>query len=299
MRSPSPLRAESPRVGDAQGSVTRSSPLIRTDVAKGPETYSLFKPGDVFSDPRSAKLRRIEAEMANLRLDDIYNALIEPWQIDRKDINDAHGTQWDSNAKANFWISSDSGKVCFAAIPSDEHALAMGGQYHKDVGGSWKHFLASGDAPGNVGGFHGCCVDTLQPGSEWMLVVKLSDFGMALGRDAGLRAEFAALVRTDVEAVIASVGPHDECRSLFCVDQVTLPTGRVALVDPAELAVEGSGAEVADGLVAPTGLGAGYYPVVLSTDSSGKICRITAVFHGSRLPKVCERFPPALPPGKR
>jgi len=96
----------------------------------------------------------------------------------------------------DFWTSTDSGKVCFAAVASDEHCLSTGGQYHKEVGGSWCHFPDKMSAPGNAGGFHGCCVDTLQPGSEWVLVAKLADFGLALGRDAGLRTEFIALIRS-------------------------------------------------------------------------------------------------------
>lgn len=174
---------------------------------------------------------------------------------------------------------------------------ASSGQYHKDVGKDWQ--LYEGKAPGNVGGFHSCCIDTGQPGSDWTLVARLADFGCVLDRTAGVRVEFAALVRNDSASLVASLGGHDECRALFRVADVHLPTGRVIMSDPADLqdfATSTSSKEpdeaVEDGPCVPSGLGAGYYPVVLSRDSSQQICRISLVFHPLRVSKISKSFPP-------
>jgi len=304
MRSPTPppFRAESPSVGDEQGSTTRSSPLLCVDTPAGePEAYALFRPGELLSGERSAQLRRLEEDMVSLRLDDVYGALAMRWQVDRRDINDSHGNEWDVDLYPDFWVSTDTGKLCFVLVPDTGHALSEPGQYHKEVGGAWVRFADAMEAPGNCGGSHSCCIgivgDASGAASEWTLVAKLADFGQVLGRDAGLRTEFAALVRNDCEALIASVGPHDECRSLFCVDVITLPAGqvghRVVLADPAELTgVGGEGS--ADGPTAPSGMGAGYYPVFVSRDECGEVCRITACFHSERAWRVCRRFPPVV-----
>lgn len=227
--------------------------------------------------------------MADLRLDDIYGGLVMPWQVDRKDVNQPHGSEWDADLSPDFWVSTDTGKVCFAPVPEvGGGALREVGQHYKEVGGDWRLFPNTAEAPGNIGGFHACCARTSQTGTAWTLVAKLSDFGLVLGRDAGLRVEFAALVRDDCEAILASVGSHDECRSLFCVEQVVLPTGRLLLGDPAECTT-GDGF---DGPAVPSGMGAGYYPVFISRDAEQQVCRITVAFHPDRAGKVCKRFPP-------
>lgn len=293
---------ESPRlVEEEQGSTWTPGPLIREEASDGPEAYAMFQPGEVLSGANSAKLRRLEADVAALRLDDVYGALAAPWAVTRRDVNEQHGSIWPEGAAADYWVSTDTGKVCVAAVDpsSSSTAPVEGGQYHKEVGDDWRRFAAAdAHAPGNVGGFHCCCVDTAQPDSSWSLVAKLADFGLALGRDAGARVEFTALVRNDCEAILASFGSHDECRSLFLVEEVRLKSGRVLLVDPAE--VRGSNATASDvegdGPAVASGLGAGYYPVVLSRDESNLVCRITVVFHPSRLDKVCRRFPPLPSP---
>lgn len=256
---------------------------------------ALLLPPQVFAGgAQSARLRRVEEEVAELRLDDVYGGLSMPWQVDRRDINGPHGTEWPEGSPADLWVSTDSGSVCFAPA-----AAAPPGQYHKAVGEEWRCY-EPGSAPGNAGGFHCCCVDTAQPGASWSLVAKLADFGLALGRDAGLRVEFAALVRNDCDAIVASMGPHDECRSLFFVDQVELHDGRLSLVDPAEpwpepqAAAEAEDAAEDGGFCVPSGMGAGYYPVLLSRDANEQICRVTVVFHPGRVAKVCRRFPPAV-----
>mmetsp|Transcript_145909 Transcript_145909/g.254550 ORF Transcript_145909/g.254550 Transcript_145909/m.254550 type:complete len:311 (+) Transcript_145909:47-979(+) len=295
--TPPPFRAESPHVGEEQGSTTQTSRLIRAETPQGPEAHTLFRPDELFAHERSAELRRLEEDMAALRLDDIYGALSMEWQLDRKDINDAHGNDWDPGVKPDFWVSTDTGRVCFAAVPEVGHDLSEPGQYHKMVGGTWQCFHDTVAAPGNVGGVHGCSIETSQPAAQWTLVAKLADYGLVLGRDAGLRTEFAALVRNDSEAIIASVGPHDECRSLFMVDQVTLPVGRLALADPAELIGPEEANLAVDGPSAPAGMGAGYYPVFVSRDEEARICRVTVVFHPGRTSRVCRHFPPELEAG--
>eukprot|EP00929_Paragymnodinium_shiwhaense_P014721 TRINITY_DN122678_c0_g1_i1.p1 TRINITY_DN122678_c0_g1~~TRINITY_DN122678_c0_g1_i1.p1 ORF type:complete len:371 (+),score=64.53 TRINITY_DN122678_c0_g1_i1:105-1217(+) len=266
-------------------------PLVREERPAGPEAFSVFSPKEVLSGRLSARLRRLEPDVVELRLDDIYGSMAPPWQLDRQDINGPHGTSWASSLEPDFWVSTDTGKLCFA--PAQD---AQAGQYHKaDI--SWQCFTDASEAPGNAGGVHGCCIDTQLPNSQWTLVAKLADFGLALGRDAGVRVEFAALVRNDCDALIASMGVHDECRSLFMVEQIELPSGRVLIVDPAELntAAVGSTGFQADGPAVPSGLGAGYFPVIVSRDESQRCCRITVVFHPTRAAKVCRSFPPVLP----
>lgn len=302
--TPPPIASDSPRVGDAQGSMWRPAPLQRVPGPQdGAETYSFFRPEEVLSSPYSVRLRRLEAEVVDLRLDDVYEDMAMPWQVNRKDVNGPFGNEWSHDTTPDFWVSTDTGKVCFAALQSIGATSSTStpgagqeqGQFHKEVGESWHHFAhGSKEIPGDVGGFHCCCVDTGKPDAAWTLVAKLADFGQVMGRDAGMRVEFAALVRDDCEAIIASVGPHDECRSLFCVDQVALPTGRLLLADPAELGELGC-----DGPAVPSGLGAGLYPVYISRDGHSEICRVTAVFHPARADKVCTSFAPvanAAPP---
>lgn len=301
--APSPEQSplSSSRVDEAEGSQSASfSRILRADAeGDGPETYALFSPDDVFASDRSVQLRRLDPSMADIQLEDVFQALVQPWQVDRKDVNGPHGNDWDPEIEADYWVSSDTGKVCFAAVPCHAWDSLATGQYYKEADApSWAHFEGGENpAPGNDGGFHCCCVDTgrQDPGSEeWTLVAKLSDFGMVLGREAGLRVEFAALVRSDSEALIVSMGPHDECRSLFLVDKVAMPAGRVVLADPAELSSLGDGdSSPLDGPAVPSGVGAGYYPVVVSRGDSGGVCRITVVFHPERLSKVCRSFPPA------
>eukprot|EP00444_Apocalathium_aciculiferum_P011162 CAMPEP_0183475776 /NCGR_PEP_ID=MMETSP0370-20130417/165364_1 /TAXON_ID=268820 /ORGANISM="Peridinium aciculiferum, Strain PAER-2" /LENGTH=372 /DNA_ID=CAMNT_0025668593 /DNA_START=89 /DNA_END=1203 /DNA_ORIENTATION=- len=305
MRSPSPNTSDSPRIGEEQGSTWQPGPLQRVPAAaSGPETYALFRPSEVLYGPNSSSIRRLEAEMVGVRLGDVYDALALPWQIDRKDVNGPFGSDWTEGLEPDFWVSTDTGKVCFAALeatPSASSPSSSGpaahvdrpGQYHKEVGGPWQHFASSPEAPGDRGGFH-CCVVSAGPAAaprsapSWTLVAKLADFGLAMGRDAGLRVEFAALVRDDCEALVASLGPHDECRSLFCVDEgLHLPAGTLLLADPAELADLGG-----DGPAVPSGLGAGRYPVYISKDEMDTVCRITVAFHPVSAGKVSPRFPP-------
>lgn len=261
----------------------------------GPETYTLFRPEEVLSGDRSTQIRRLEADMAELCLDDVYGGLTLQWQIDRNDVNEPHGNQWNFElAVPDLWVSTDTGKVCFAPVAAKSKlAVSEAGQHHKEVGGEWCHFTDVEQAPGNLGGFHCCCVDTLQPGTDWTLVAKLADFGLVLGREAGLRVEFAALVRNNCEAIIASLGAHDECRSLFSVGQVSLPSGKIMIADPAEV-LNSEGQEDCDGLAVPSGMGAGYYPIFVSRDTDQKICRVTVVFHSDRAAKVSKHFPPVL-----
>lgn len=289
MRSPTPpppVAGDSPRVGDRQGSTWRPEIRRVSQTRAQAETYTLFRTTEIFAGERSARIRRLEAEMVNLQLGDVYDALALPWQVTRSDVNAPHGNDWEEGLVPDFWVSTDTGKICFAPLADGAGQVSQHGQYHKTVGGEWQHFPTASRAPGNVGGFHACTVDTGQPGTSWTLIAKLADFGLALGRDAGLRTEFAALVRDDAEAVIASVGPHDECRSLFSVDQVTLERGSLLLADPAELAGLG------DGPAVPSGIGAGYYPAFVSRDENHQICRISVVFHPGRAVKICSRFPP-------
>lgn len=302
MRSPTPppVASDSPRVGDEQGSSWRPAPLVRVASVSSdaPETYAMFRPDEVLSGPRSAAIRRLEAEMVGCSLDDIYSTLAMPWQIDRRDVNEPHGNDWDTlRTSPDFWISTDTGKLVFASVAEGDAALpGLPGQHYKPVGKAWEHCADVTAAPGNVGGFHCCCVDTSQPGTRWTLVARLADFGVVVGREAGLRVEFAALVRSDCEGLVASVGPHDECRSLFLVEEMQLSGGGVLLVDPAEreeLVVVAGEEEGDGGIEVSAGMGAGYYPVFVSRDAAGLVCRITAVFHPGRASKVLSRFPPA------
>eukprot|EP00931_Biecheleriopsis_adriatica_P068339 TRINITY_DN42309_c0_g1_i1.p1 TRINITY_DN42309_c0_g1~~TRINITY_DN42309_c0_g1_i1.p1 ORF type:complete len:306 (-),score=59.49 TRINITY_DN42309_c0_g1_i1:319-1236(-) len=281
-RAPS-VASDSPRVSDEQGSTWGAGAVLRRSSSKGSngllgsgESYALFRAAEVLQGVQSAKIRRVEDDIADLYLDDIYSASDAPWQLDRRDINGPHSSgDLPKDWLPDFWVSSDAGKVCFAPVEGG----CPPGQYHKHVDGDWQRWATAEGAPGNVGGFHGCCIDTGQPGSQWTLVARLADFGLVMGRDAGLRVEFAALVRNDCEALVASVGVHDECRSLFCVDEVLLPSGKLLLADPAELpglgAASGAAQDppideaqeampVGDGPAVPCGLGAGYYPVMLS-----------------------------------
>lgn len=277
-----------PDVGDEQGSSCGMPPL-RLSGSPGQELCTLFRPGEVFTSPQSAQIRRIEEAMIHLQLDDVYEALVAPWQISRTDIHEPHGIQWSAEVQPQYWVSTDVGKICFAAVQK-ECGLFLPGQYYKPVDGEWEHFAGAKAAPRNVGGSHACCIDLgAQTNSTWTLAAKLSDYGLVLGREGGLRVEFAALVRNDCEAIVASVGSHDECRSLFPVDWITLHGGHLALVDPTEL--EGIGGD-ADGPVAPAGMGSGYYPVFVSRDKAEQVCRVTVVFHESRVSKLYSRFPP-------
>jgi len=261
----------------------RPAPVERLDNASSQETYTLFRPGDVFTHARSTELRRLEPDMEGLRHGDIYEALVMPWQINRKDVNQPHGSEWDPSLACDFWVSTDVGKISFS------DADARHGQYHKAIGSEWQHYADVLEAPGNVGGFHACCVDTGQPDARWTLVAKLADFGIVLGRDAGVRVEFAALVRNDSESVVASTGVHDECRALFLVDEVTLPSGKLVLGDPTDIPEAGE-----NGSLVPSGMGAGWYPVFVSKNAKQEICRITVVFHQSRAAKMFKEFPPAV-----
>lgn len=305
IRAPSPARTPTPRVatptsgeqgepvlvGEEMDNFWGSVPVQRSEPVRGPETYTLFRPDEIFCGPRSAQIRRLEEDVVDLRLDDIYSALVLPWQVDRKDVNCPHGTQWDSKLTPDYWVSSDSGRLCFAPAPVGE-ALSGAGQYHKAVGEEWSCYSGASDAPGNDGGFHCCTIDAGAPGDEWTLVAKLADFGVVLGRESGLRVEFSALVRSDSEALIASLGSHDECRSLFLVEQLRLPAGMLLVADPAELAES-----TVDGPAVPSGLGAGCYPVFVSRDEEGAICRITCACHDSRALKISRHFPPILSAG--
>lgn len=307
--------SDSPRVSDEQGSTwkatkpqLRRSPSVKSaDAAPIREAYALFRPEEVLSGRQSAKLRRLEEDVVDLRLDDVYSALSNPWQLDRNDVNGPHSSgEWTDGVSPEYCVSSDTGRICFAPVSGRSETVQ--GQYHKTVTESWRSFTQQSEAPGNVGGFHGCCIDTGQPGTRWILVARLADFGMVMGREAGLRVEFAALVRNDCEALVASVGQHDECRSLFCVDELCLPSGRLLLADPAELPSLGTSSRQAAGSAdeeeeeeeevsvstVPCGLGAGYYPVVASRDKDNRICRVSLVFHPSRMAKICLRFPPEI-----
>lgn len=225
-----------------------------------------------------------------LRLEDIYEGLVQPWLLDRRDVNSSHGSIWDDHLRADYWVSCDSGHTCFAPLLSADNgrpcAFAEQGQFHREVGGVWRSCERS---PGNAGGFHCGVVDTGQAMTTWTLVAKLADFGLVLGREAGLRVEMAALVRDDCEALVGSNGPNDECRSLFLVDRFLLPTGRVLIADAAD-----AGEDNIDGPSVPAGIGSGYFPVLLSRDQFGQVCRISVVFHPSRARKVCRTFPPGL-----
>jgi len=80
------------------------------------ETYALFQPSEVFAGgAQSAQLRRVEAEVAELRLDDVYGGLSTPWQVDRRDVNGPHGSEW-PDSPADLWVSTDSGSVSFAGV---------------------------------------------------------------------------------------------------------------------------------------------------------------------------------------
>lgn len=283
-------------------------------VASSDERYALFTPPEIFGKS-GASLRRVDAEASDMSFDDAYEALVETqdqWYLDRRDVNQPHSSDWPSFSP-DFWCSTDCGKVCFhpvsdSSTSSKASSLGMG-QYHKAVGEEWQCYGAK-TSPGNVGGFHSCCVDTGQPRSDWTLVARLADFGSALDRSAGIRVEFAALVRNDSESLAASLGTHDECRALFRVADVTLPTGKVLLTDPADVHyfVQSSATKIAssdaelssndcvdDGPCVPSGLGAGLYPVILSQDMLQKICRISLVFHPLRASKISKTFPPADP----
>lgn len=300
LRAPSPARTPAPTpgkpgeavlVGEELENFWGSVPMQRSEPVKGPETYTLLRPDEIFSGPRSAQIRRVEDDVVDLRLDDIYSALALPWQVDRKDVNAPHGTQWGSRIAPDYWVSSDSGRICFAPAPTGE-ALAGAGQHHKAIGDEWSCYSDAADAPGNDGGFHCCTIDVGMPEEQWTLVAKLADFGVVLGRESGLRVEFSALVRSGSEALIASLGAHDECRSLFLVEELTLPAGMLLVADPAECADHN-----VDGPAVPSGLGAGCYPVFVSRDEEGAICRITCVCHASRASKVSRHFPPRFSTG--
>ncbi|CAE7905676.1 STR6, partial [Symbiodinium necroappetens] len=302
----SPSVASEGAVAEEQGSTWHGAPT-RTESVEI-ERYALFGPAEVLGE-RSSDLRRIDPSVVGMSFDEVFSSMESPWHLDRRDINQSHSCDWPP-AEPDYWCSSDAGKICFIPVP--EGLQCRPGQYHKAVGEGWQHFSHISRAPGNVGGFHSCCIDTAQPGSSWTLVARLADFGLVLGRDAGVRVEFAALVRDGAESLVASVGAHDECRSLFLVDKVQLDTGKLLLADPADAAdfddgrtnsavpassdaQDSLGSEPYDGLdgpAVPSGLGAGYYPVILSQDSLQRICRVTVVFHPSRLPKVSRNFPP-------
>lgn len=267
------------------------------------EKYALFTSEEIFS---SVNLRRLDAIAVEMLFEDAYALLTPDWYLDRRDVNQPHSSEWPFFSP-DFWCSSDSGKVCFLPVSDALAELVLPGQYHKAVGEDWRCYDALG-RPGNVGGFHGCCVDTGQPGSDWTLVARLADFGWVLDRAAGIRVEFAALVRNDSENLVASLGAHDECRALFRVADVRLPTGKLLLLDPADVNEFGGwrlpdrnaslDLLVEDGPAVPTGLGAGYYPVVLSSDSSQSVCRISMAFHPTRASKIPKTFPPCLQPGQ-
>lgn len=244
------------------------------------ERYALFRAEEIL---RSTDLRRLEPGAEDLGFHEAYEALVprDQWYLERRNVNQPQASDW--AVAADFWCSSDSGKICFVPVSLES------GQYHKPVGEGWR--LGS---PGNVGGFHGCCIDTGQVGSDWTLVARVADFGLVLDRAAGLRVEFAALVRDDCESLVASLGSHDECRALFRVAKMSLPSGRVLLLDPADLhqLLPPSSDSVEDGPAVPSGLGAGYYPVVLSRDAAQQICRISLVFHPTRASKISRCFPP-------
>lgn len=295
-----------------QGAVWHSS--VHMTHSSADERYALFTPDEIFSES-SVNLRRIDVEAFGMQFDDAYAALVarqDQWYLDRRDINQPHSSDWPS-LSPDFWCSSDSGKICFLPLSecssmSSRSSFPGAGQYHKAVGDEWRCH-APLTSPGNVGGFHSCCVDTLQPGSQWILVARLADFGSVLDRSAGVRVEFAALVRSDSESLVASLGQHDECRALFRVANVTLPTGKVVLSDPADAhyfagptaaTSHSSSADlpssedcVEDGPCVPSGLGAGFYPVILSRDPAQKICRISVVFHPTRASKISQTFPPS------
>ncbi|CAJ1339757.1 unnamed protein product [Effrenium voratum] len=303
-RSPS-AGSDHPSLAE-QGGVWHAGPVHSSVDAE--ERYALFSPSEIFGG-RSADLRRLDAAATDMNFDDAYAASAETqelWHLDRRDVNQPHSSNWPQSAP-DYWCSSDAGKICF--VPVSAAMKCAPGQYHKRVGEDWNHYRDA-SAPGNLGGFHCCCVDTEQPGSNWTLVARLADFGLVLNRDAGVRVEFAALVRNDSDSLVASLGAHDECRALFRVDELTLPTGKLLLADPVDIADfampshtaasyedRGSDDGIDDGPAVPSGLGAGYYPVVLSRDSSRRICRVTLCFHPTRLLKIPKMFPP-LPSSK-
>ena len=261
------------------------------------ERYALFTPLEIFGRS-SANLRRVDAEASDMPFEDAYAALVatqDQWYLDRRDVNQPHSSEWPS-VSPDFWCSSDCGKVCFLPVSeSMSSSKSLVGQYHKAVGEEWQCYGPT-TSPGNVGGFHSCCIDTQQPGSRWTLAARLADFGSVLDRSAGVRVEFAVLVRNDSESLVASLGAHDECRALFQVSELSLPTGKVLLSDPADLHFFAPKLDdddcVEDGPAVPSGLGAGFYPVILSRDVAGKICRISLVFHPLRAGKISKTFPP-------
>ena len=285
-------------MAEEQGSTWHGAPT-RTETMEI-ERYALFGPSEVFGE-HSADLRRIDPAVVGMSFDEVFSSMESPWHLDRRDINQPHSGDW-PHVEPDFWCSSDAGKICFIPVP--EFLNCQPGQYHKAVGEGWQHFGHISRAPGNIGGFHSCCIDTGQPGSSWTLVARLADFGLVLGRDSGVRVEFAALVRNGAESLVASVGTHDECRSLFLVDEIRLDTGKLLLADPADAAdfndarpassdsTDTGPCDGLDGPAVPSGIGAGYYPVILSQDALQRVCRVSVVFHPSRVPKVSRNFPP-------
>lgn len=294
-----PRSRASPEVPEEQGGLfdaPQIEPVENLSGENGNEVYTVLRPIDVLEGPHSAAIRHLDDDAVDLTLGDVLaSSLGADWQLDRKDVNGPHGSQWPPNVSASYWVGTDVGRIIFAPLlEGDAFDLAEPGQYHQKVGEKWINWPANkiADAPRNTGGFHCCCIDTGQPNTRWDLVAKLSDFGLVLGRSTGLRVEFAALIRSDAEALVASLGDHDECRGLVVVERnMLLPQGTVLIADSAEISGEPCSQGASD---VATGMGAGYYPVLVSHDDQRRVCRITTVFHESRLKKVCRRFPPGL-----
>ena len=312
-RRASPKCSENDSSASASARRSPSLSSVGSEHSEGPskprppiseEKYALFTPAEIFS---SLNLRRLDAIAVDMPFADAYALLTPDWYLDRRDVNEPHSSEW-APFVADFWCSSDSGKTCFLPVSDAVAQRILPGQYHKAVGEDWRFYSDGVASPGNVGGFHGCCVDTGQPGSTWTLVARLADFGLVLDRAAGVRVEFAALVRNDSENLVASLGAHDECRALFRIADVSLPTGKLLLIDPADvdqfsvcLPCGGDPPDepvIEDGPCVPTGLGAGYYPILISRDSSHRICRISLVFHPTRALKIPKTFPPKLQSGR-
>lgn len=124
----------------------------------------------------------------------------------------------------------------------------------------------------NIGGSHAVVVDTSQPGTSWSLVARAVDCGSPFG----IRIQFVALARSDATFISderRGNDSKDECRALMHVTDITLPTGRVFIIDAAHSALGTS-----DDTAVLTGIGDGFYPVQVEHDPADQIWRVNVAY---------------------
>ena len=153
------------------------------------------------------------------------------------------------------------------------------GQYHRTAVVSATWVLATPAQHGNVGAFHRVVVDTGAPGSTWNVAVrfKSTNDDVGDGTAALMRPHWVLLCKPGYNGVVVDPSDTlDESRGLVKFGSIESASGRLHFAES-----EGRESVPPFRPTTPaifTGIGAGFYPVVVHTDPNGKVDRITVTF---------------------